>query len=244
MKKLVVMLSLILSCSCPHPDTSLISPKTIGVHNLFMGLGHLNPELSPASEDVVLIITRNARELTDCLKPAQGTWSVYSRHLGIAPLENGRTLGIWTGPNIDAPQRPKWVMDQLWPSPKAALVEKIELLGVSWLVAIVHKHKELQVGLRIREIAIEGNLLKVMMGGLPRYAHQDVEQEGNAFVHLCYTDPIQSNRGEPAYYDNYWPERVEVYTNGKRGYPGLPLRIRLGSEFLKGHEPVLKAEKE
>ena len=82
--------------------------------------------------------------------------------------------------------------------------------------------------LRVKEVDFtdQGKTLKVFISGSTKRIGVDPELSGpHGFVHLTKVKQLGGRKGP-------WPEKVEVYTNEKRGYPGKPLQVWLAGKPL------------
>lgn len=214
---------------------SQVSERDTRFHGLFQGLGVINPEYSRTQDDAILIVARSPAQLTDVAHASSGIWTIESHTLRLAPVSGASALGIWGRRLAGDPELPKWLDPHLAPQKTDSLVSHLasRTSTTNWFMALVHKSPRVPRDYRIVRVAITEKTLRVFIEGTPKYERLDPEADGNAFLHVG-TATQQESESE------FWPDRVEVYTNGMRGYPKLPMRILLGDKFLKDTEPVLE----
>ena len=253
MKKAANCLLLFLAgsmCQCTplpsRPSPRQGSPYDVEVAQLFSGLGKTRPKASPQMPDALLVIAKDATQLTDVVQTEVGTWTIGSRDLILAPASDQSSLGIYGFLKKVGFLR-KVTLEPRKGDPGAKPVEAIQVetigsqdqLHTRWFVALVHKDLSIPKAyripyeLRIAGIQVTDKTIHVRIEGKLEYEWVDVEVQAEPTFLNVAVATLKSSTPE------FWPEHVEVYTNGRRGYPKLPLRIRLGDKFLKEPEPVL-----
>jgi hypothetical protein len=226
-------------CACAH-DSNGKQPSAIiaAFEEAFVGDGMVNPGESAAREDAVLVVTRNATDLMDVTFPLEGTWRVHSGTLRCAPVGEGTQLALLVQTNAVAPVTPNWL--QSYALSKPSLVGMIgagDLGGLRLYIALCHKARMVPSSYRVVRVSGTESVLRVFIEGSNDLRRIDVEGSANAFLTFGYAVIDTSSDAASS-----WPAAIEVYTNGKRGYPSVPLRVRMGKAFRSDPEPTLKTD--
>jgi len=207
-----------------------------GVEELFTGLGRLNEAAVKAPSQATLLLMRDGAEVTQQVQTQSGTWTLRSDRLRLAAGSH-KGLIIWSrfGEAEFAIQE--------WPregSPhKPAAAEDVPLIPNAaqrtMFLALVVGGQSAPSRLRITRVSRSGGTAKVEITGSTKLLPFDPESPG--VVVALYA--VSGVGGDAA---DIWPRQVEVWTNGKRGFPHVPLHVKRGEEFQPQAEPAFRID--